>query len=120
MLSYTYALIQIKCHAERLLFSISTLENMAFVYILSNKINTVLYIGVTNNLVRRVWEHKEKLVDGFTKKYAVEKLVYYEQFDDIINAIEREKELKTWHRPWKERLIKKQNPEWKDLYKDIC
>ncbi len=65
------------------LFSISTLKNMAFVYILSNKINTVLYIGVSNDLVRRVWEHKEKLVDGFTKKYAVEKLVYYEQFDNI-------------------------------------
>ena len=93
---------------------------MAFVYILANKTNTVLYVGVTNNLVRRVWEHKEKLVDGFTKKYQVNKLVHYELYDNIAYAIQREKQLKQWHRNWKENLINKNNPKWLDLYKEIC
>lgn len=93
---------------------------MAFVYILSNKTNSTLYIGMTNDLRRRVWEHKQKMLDGFSKEYNLAKLVYYEQFDDITRAIEREKQLKKWNREWKERLIKQQNPDWNDLYQDIC
>ena len=90
-----------------------------FVYILTNKIHTVLYIGITNNLVKRVWEHKNKVVEGFTKQYNVDKLVYYELFDNPIDAIEKEKQLKKWKRGWKERIIKEFNPEWKDLYDEL-
>ena len=93
---------------------------MYFIYILSNKDHGVLYIGVTNNLVRRVWEHKQKVVEGFTKDYQLNKLVYYEQYTDISQAITREKQLKAWHRDWKLHLITKFNPSWKDLYPDIC
>ncbi|MCI5820177.1 MAG: GIY-YIG nuclease family protein [Elusimicrobia bacterium] len=93
---------------------------MSFVYILTNASNTVLYIGVTNNLVRRVWEHKNKVVAGFTSQYQLNKLVYYECYTDIYNAIQREKVLKFWKRAWKERLINQSNPEWKDLYQEIC
>ena len=92
---------------------------MSFVYILTNASNTVLYIGVTNNLVRRVWEHKNKVVAGFTSQYQLNKLVYYECYTDIYNAIQREKVLKFWKRAWKERLINQSNPEWKDLYQEI-
>lgn len=88
-------------------------------YIMANTYNTVLYIGVTNNLARRVYEHKEKLVDGFTKKYNLTKLVYYEVFDDPTNAIKREKTLKNLLRSKKEKLIQTQNPLWKDLYLEI-
>jgi len=90
-----------------------------FVYILVNKINTVLYIGVTNNLVKRVWEHKNKVVEGFTKRYNVDKLVYYEVFDNPEDAMIKEKQLKKWKRAWKERLINEFNPEWKDIYDHI-
>ena len=93
---------------------------MSFVYILTNASNTVLYIGVTNNLVRRVWEHKNKVVAGFTSQYQLNKLVYYECYTDIYNAIQREKVLNFWKRAWKERLINQSNPEWKDLYQEIC
>ncbi len=93
---------------------------MAFIYILSNKTNSTLYIGVTNDLRRRVWEHKQKMLEGFSKEYNLGKLVYYEQFDDITQAIEREKQLKKWNREWKERLIRQHNPDWNDLYKDVC
>ena len=93
---------------------------MSFVYILTNASNTVLYIGVTNNLVRRVWEHKNKVVAGFTSQYQLNKLVYYECYTDIYNAIQREKVLKFWKRAWNERLINQSNPEWKDLYQEIC
>ncbi len=93
---------------------------MYYIYILSNKTNTTLYIGVTNNLVRRVWEHKNKFVKGFTKEYNLQKLVYFEQCGDVTRAIEREKQLKAWHRSWKNRLIANQNPSWKDLYPIIC
>ncbi len=86
-----------------------------YVYIMTNKRNTVLYTGVTNNLERRVYEHKNKLVEGFTEKYNVDKLVYYETSNDSIRAIEREKKLKKWRREWKENLIKKGNPNWADL-----
>jgi putative endonuclease len=91
------------------------LNKQYYVYILTNKSNKVLYIGVTNDLIRRLFEHKNKLVDGFTKKYNLVKLVYYETTDDVEGALEREKQLKNWHRDWKINLIKQFNPEWKDL-----
>lgn len=90
-----------------------------YIYILTNKYNTVLYIGVTNNLERRVYEHKNKLTDGFTKKYNVEKLVYYEIFEDPESAIKREKTMKNLLRKKKIELIKVKNPLFKDLYQEI-
>ena len=87
-----------------------------WVYILCSKHNGTLYTGVTNNLVRRVYEHKQKLMDGFTKKYVLDKLVYMEEFNDINAAIAREKAIKKWNRLWKLRLIEQYNPEWEDLY----
>jgi putative endonuclease len=90
-----------------------------YVYILASKRNGTLYIGVTNDLVRRVYEHKNGLVEGFTKKYGVHSLVYYEQCEDIESAIQREKRLKFWHRKWKIRLIEEANLDWKDLYECI-
>ena len=87
-----------------------------FVYILSNKANTVLYVGVTNNLERRVYEHKNKLIDGFTKRYNVDKLVYFETTSDVDEAIKREKALKNLVRRKKEELINSVNPEWVDLF----
>ena len=95
------------------------MENNYFIYILTNKINTVLYTGVTNNLKRRVYEHKEKLVDGFTKKYNISKLVYFEAGTDINGAIFREKQIKAGSRQKKIDLINEVNPEWKDLYEDL-
>lgn len=77
--------------------------------------NGTLYIGVTSNLARRVYEHKHDLIEGFTKKYHVHTLVYYEEFQDIRDAITREKRLKKWNRQWKVTMIEQQNPEWKDL-----
>ena len=82
-----------------------------YVYILTNRNNNVLYIGVTNNLVRRTYEHKNKLVEGFSKRYKLIKLVYYETTGSIESAIEREKQLKNWHRDWKINLINQFNPE---------
>jgi len=90
-----------------------------FVYILTNKYNKVLYVGVTNNLIRRVYEHKNKLVNGFTSKYNVNKLVYYESFPSVFDAIKREKEIKGWKREKKVALINSFNPEWKDLYEEL-
>ena len=87
-----------------------------YIYILASKYNGTLYIGVTNDLIRRVYEHKNDLNNGFTKKYGVHRLVYYEQYDEVVNAIQREKRLKKWNRQWKIELIEKENPEWKDLY----
>ncbi len=84
-------------------------------YILTNNSKT-LYVGVTNNFERRIYEHKHKLKDGFTKKYNLTKLVYFEMFNDINDAINREKQLKNWHRQWKINLIESKNKEWKDLY----
>ncbi len=86
-----------------------------YVYILSNKRNGTLYIGVTNNLERRIFEHKNNLIEGFTKRYNVHKLVYYEETNDIKEALLFEKRLKKWNRAWKIRLIEKDNPQWKDL-----
>lgn len=88
-------------------------------YILTNTYNTVLYMGVTSNLIQRIYQHKEKLIDGFSKKYNVTKLVYFEQFDDMESAISREKKLKKWRRKWKQELIEVMNPNWRDLYPDI-
>ncbi len=89
------------------------------VYIMTNDNNTVFYIGVTNDIVRRVYEHKNNLIDGFTKKYNLHKLVYFEQFDLVGEAIDREKQLKRWHRDWKINLIKNKNPDFRDLYEDL-
>ena len=90
-----------------------------FVYILSNLLDTVLYIGVTNDLTRRVLEHKEEKIEGFTKRYHVHKLVYFEETSDIYSALSREKQLKGRTRAKKVALIEKENPEWKDLAQDI-
>ena len=89
------------------------------VYIMASERNGTLYIGVTSNLAKRVYEHKNDLVDGFTKKYKVHNLVYYEQGGSSIGAITREKQLKNWKRNWKIALIEKANPQWKDLYEEI-
>ena len=90
-----------------------------YVYILASKRNGTLYIGVTSDLARRVWEHKTKLTKGFTEKYNVDKLVYYEIYQDIDLAIKREKRLKDWDRQWKLHLIEKNNPYWRDLYETL-
>ena len=89
------------------------------VYILSNHRRGTLYIGVTSNLIKRVWEHKQGLVDGFTRKYQIHTLVYFEMADDMPTAIAREKQLKKWRRMWKIELVEKQNNEWRDLYADL-
>ncbi len=86
-----------------------------YVYILTNKSNKVLYIGVTNDLERRMYEHKNKMINGFTKKYNLNKLVYFETTSDVRSALEKEKQLKNWHRSWKINLINEFNSEWKDL-----
>jgi len=91
-----------------------------WVYILANRIGGTLYVGVTNDLVRRVSEHREGLTEGFTKKHNVHRLIYFEQFDDIENAIRREKRLKSWNRAWKIRLVEESNPNWVDLYYQIA
>ena len=91
------------------------MERQYCIYILTNQNNTVLYTGVTNNLPRRVYEHKAKLVDGFTKRYNVNKLVYYEVFEQVENAIFREKQIKGGSRAKKIALIKSMNPKWSDL-----
>jgi len=90
-----------------------------YVYILASKKNGTLYIGVTNNLLKRVHEHKNDLMEGFTQKYRVHSLVYYEVYSDIVDAITREKRMKKWKRQWKIELIEKTNPRWRDLYFDI-
>lgn len=86
---------------------------------MTNKVNTVLYVGVTDNLVKRVFQHKNKLADGFTSKYNIDKLVYYEIFEDINEAIKREKQIKGGSREKKFKLIKSKNPEFHDLYNEI-
>ena len=90
-----------------------------FVYILTSKRNGTLYVGVTNNLARRLSEHKAKLVPGFTRKYAVGRLVYFEAFDSILEARAREHSLKRWRRIWKIALIEKLNPDWRDLSSEL-
>lgn len=91
-----------------------------YVYILANKKKGFLYIGLTSNLPKRVWEHREGVVDGHTKKYSIKRLVYFEIYDEFDAAVLREKNLKLWRRQWKDELIEDKNPEWNDLYKTIC
>lgn len=90
-----------------------------YVYLLASQRNGTLYVGVTSDLRRRVWEHKNDRHDGFTKRYGVHRLVYYEVHDDIRDAIVREKRIKKWRRSWKLELIEKLNPTWRDLYEDL-
>ena len=89
------------------------------VYILASERNGTLYVGVTNDVIRRVWEHKSDAIDGFTKKYSTHRLVYVEFHDTMLDAIAREKQIKKWRRAWKLELIERDNPEWRDLYDDI-
>ena len=90
-----------------------------YVYILFSNKSGTLYVGVTNNLVKRIYEHKSKFVEGFTKKYNVDKLGYFEKYNNIEQALTREKQLKKWNRDWKIKLIEKNNKDWKDLYNEI-
>ena len=94
-------------------------EKQPCVCLLASQRNGTLYVGVTSNLVNRVWEHKEKLADGFTKKYTINQLVWYEVHETMESAISREKAIKEWKRLWKLRLIEEANPEWTDLYDQI-
>ena len=96
------------------------MEKRPAVYILASKRNGTLYTGVTSDLVRRTWEHKNDVVKGFSAKYRVHMLVYYETHADMRNAIAREKQLKKWNRSWKLALIERSNPEWKDLWPEIA
>ncbi len=96
------------------------MDKKVYVYILASKRNGTLYTGVTSNLIKRVWEHKQGFVEGFTKKYQVKRLVYYETYTDRESAFLREKRIKKWRRAWKIRLIEEENPEWRDLYEDVC
>jgi len=93
-----------------------TLPVVYYVYILASKPNGTLYIGITNNLVRRVYEHRKGLAEGFTKRHGVKSLVYYESYDDIERALQREKNMKHWSRAWKTELIEHENPQWIDLW----
>ncbi len=95
------------------------MEKQPAVYILANGYNGTLYIGVTCNLIQRIWQHKNDLVEGFTEKYGVHMLVYYELHEQMLTAIQREKQLKKWDRQWKIRLIEKANPAWKDLWEEL-
>jgi len=95
------------------------MDKASYVYILASGLTGTLYIGVTSNLVKRVWEHREGAVDGFSKQYGVKDLVWYENHSKIAEAIRREKQIKKWHRRWKVELIQKGNPRWRDLYADI-
>ncbi len=95
------------------------MSKKGYVYILASRRNGTLYVGVTSDLAKRVEEHRQKLVDGFTKEYEVTTLVYFETFDDITDAIAREKRIKGWKRKWKTDLIQSGNPYWRDLYEDI-
>jgi putative endonuclease len=90
-----------------------------YVYILASKKNGTLYLGVTNDLVKRIYEHKQNAIEGFTQKYNIHYLVYYEVYQDVGEAILREKQMKKWNRKWKIRRIEENNPEWEDLYNEI-
>lgn len=95
------------------------MDKKGYVYILASKPYGTLYIGVTSDLIGRVWDHKHNIIKGFTQKYNVHMLVWYQEFELITDAIYKEKQLKEWHRNWKIRLIKETNPCWKDLYEKI-
>lgn len=90
-----------------------------YVYILANKKDGFMYVGITSDLAQRTWQHKNAIADGHTKKYSIKRLVYFEIFDDPESAITREKQLKKWRRQWKIELIEKNNPQWNELYKEI-
>lgn len=96
------------------------MQKLSYVYIMASDLCGTLYIGATSDLIRRVWQHREEVVEGFTKEYGVKKLVWYEQHTDIYAAITREKQIKKWRRDWKVELIQKKNPLWRDLFADIC
>ena len=95
------------------------MEKQFFVYITASKRNGTLYVGVTSDLLGRAWQHKNKVMDGFTKKYDVDQLVYFEPHNRADTALLRERQIKKWRRAWKIRLIEESNPEWRDLYHDI-
>ena len=95
------------------------MQKQPAVYILANKRNGTLYIGVTSDLPKRAWEHKNDLVEGFSSKYKIHRLVYYEIYGDMMSAITREKQIKKWNRAWKLELIEEENPEWNDLWNEI-
>ena len=97
-----------------------SVDKQFYVYILASKRNGTLYTGMTSNLIQRVWQHKNNIIEGFTQKYNVKTLVFYEVHDNAESAITREKQIKKWRRAWKLQLIEKMNPHWKDLYKEIC
>jgi putative endonuclease len=108
----------IVCHSE---FSSESMNKghyvkIYYIYILASKKHGTLYVGMTNDLVKRIYEHKHKIFEGFTSKYDVDKLVFFEHTNDVQSAIKREKQLKNWHRQWKINLIEKENPNWEDLY----
>lgn len=96
------------------------MDKKFYVYILTKARNSTFYIGMTSDLPKRIWEHKNEVADGFTKKYGIKTLVYFEIFDDAEQAIKREKRLKKWPRAWKVKIIEETNPNWKDLYTEIC
>ena len=95
------------------------MEKASYVYILASGLNGTLYIGVTSDLVKRIWQHREGLAEGFTKRYGIKDLVWYEVHSEITEAIRREKQIKKWDRSWKVELIQENNPGWRDLYADI-
>jgi putative endonuclease len=90
-----------------------------WLYMMANRRDGVIYVGVTSDLPKRVWEHREGVVEGFTKRYRLKRLAYFERLADILSAIQREKNIKHWPRAWKVALIEEQNPEWKDLYDQL-
>jgi putative endonuclease len=96
------------------------MDKYSYVYILASRPYGTLYTGVTADLIQRVWQHREHCVPGFTTKYSVDQLVWFETHEDIMEAITREKQIKEWKRAWKIELIQKDNPHWRDLYDDIC
>jgi putative endonuclease len=97
----------------------ANMDKSSYVYILASGLNGTLYVGVTSDLIKRVWQHREGLADGFSKQYSVKHLVWYEVHTEIVEAIQREKQIKKWARAWKVELIQKSNPHWRDLYADI-
>jgi putative endonuclease len=96
------------------------MEKRFWTYILASEFNGTLYVGMTSDIIKQVWEHKNNVVKGFTEKYNVHRLVYFEEHSTAENAIRREKRLKKYNRGWKKNLIEKDNPDWKDLYEAIC
>ncbi len=90
-----------------------------WVYIVTNRRDGTLYVGVTSDLVKRVWQHREGVVEGFTKRYRLKRLVYFERFDGIVEAIQREKTMKAWPRAWKVNVVEERNPDWEDLYETL-